>query len=106
MKLSVLNRHRGHRRRPDWHFPTIQHSHLLFVLVNCRLRKRVEGEQQQRAAAVPRFTAEILPYFADGRLRPAIDRVVEFHELAAAKECMESGAHVGKIVLRVTPQRN
>ena len=44
--------------------------------------------KEQRAAAVPRFAAEILPHFASGRIRPQIDRVMEFAELAASQ-----GAH-------------
>ena len=55
----------------------------------------------QRAAAVPRFVAEVLPLFASGRIRPQIDRVVEFAQLAEAKARMEAGGHVGKIVLRM-----
>ena len=57
--------------------------------------------KEQRAAAVPRFVAEVLPRFADGTLRPHIDRVMNFVELAAAKARMESGMHTGKIVLRM-----
>lgn len=57
----------------------------------------------QRAAAVPRFVAEIMPHFAAGRIRPQIDQVVAFEELPAAKQRMESGGHVGKIVLRMPP---
>jgi len=57
--------------------------------------------KEQRAAAVPRFVAEVLPHFASGRIRPQIDRVMDFGQLAEAKALMESGAHVGKIVLRV-----
>ena len=55
----------------------------------------------QRAAAVPRFTAEVLPLFADGRLVPQIDQVLPFAQLPQAKARMEAGAHVGKIVLRI-----
>ena len=55
----------------------------------------------QRAAAVPRFVAEVMPHFAAGRLRPQIDQVVPFEQLPAAKERMEAGGHVGKIVLRM-----
>jgi NADPH:quinone reductase-like Zn-dependent oxidoreductase len=55
----------------------------------------------QRAAAVPRFLAEVMPLVASGALRPRLDRVMDFAELAAAKARMESGAHVGKIVLRM-----
>jgi NADPH:quinone reductase-like Zn-dependent oxidoreductase len=55
----------------------------------------------QKAAAVPRFTAEILPRFASGALRPLVDEVVEFTRLPEAKARMETGGHVGKIVLNV-----
>jgi NADPH:quinone reductase len=57
--------------------------------------------KEQRAGAVPRFVAEILPLFASGAIRPRIDRVMDFTALADAKARMESGAHVGKIVLRM-----
>lgn len=73
------------------------HSKRLTVFgVSNRLRTK-----EQRAAAVPRFVAEVLPHFASGRLRPVIDGVMDFARLAQAKERMESGAHVGKIVLRI-----
>jgi NADPH:quinone reductase len=55
----------------------------------------------QRAAAVPRFVAEVMPHFASGRIRPQIDQVTAFEQLPAAKERMEAGGHVGKIVLRM-----
>jgi NADPH:quinone reductase-like Zn-dependent oxidoreductase len=55
----------------------------------------------QRAAAVPRFVAEVVPLIASGRIEPRIDRVFDFARLADAKARMEDGAHVGKIVLRM-----
>lgn len=58
----------------------------------------------QRAAAVPRFVAEVLPHFAAGRIVPQIDRVMDFADLAQAKARMEAGAHVGKIVLRIATE--
>jgi len=57
--------------------------------------------KEQRSAAVPRFIAEVLPHFATGRIQPRIDRVMDFARLEDAKARMESGAHVGKIVLRM-----
>jgi NADPH:quinone reductase len=53
----------------------------------------------QRAAGVPAFVADLVPHFAAGRIRPVIDRVFAFEELAAAKAHMEANRHVGKIVL-------
>ena len=57
--------------------------------------------KQQRAAAVPRFVAEVMPYFAERRIRPRIDRVFDFAQLKEAKARMEAGDHAGKIVLRM-----
>jgi NADPH:quinone reductase-like Zn-dependent oxidoreductase len=54
---------------------------------------------QQRAEPVAGFKADWLPLFASGRLRPLVDRVFAFEALAEAKDCMEAGVHVGKIVL-------
>ena len=56
----------------------------------------------QRAAGVPAFVADWLPAIADGRIKPLVDRVFAFDELAAAKDHMESNQHLGKIVLRIT----
>ncbi len=59
--------------------------------------------KEQRAAAVPRFVAEVMPHFAAGRIKPQIDQVMDFAQLADAKARMEAGAHVGKIILRISP---
>ena len=58
--------------------------------------------KEQRAAAVPRFVAEVMPHFAAGRIKPQIDQVMDFARLADAKARMEAGAHVGKIILRIS----
>ncbi|MFW7342413.1 zinc-binding dehydrogenase [Pollutimonas sp. H1-120] len=55
----------------------------------------------QRAAAVPRFMADVLPYFSTGKIRPQVDMEFDFADLAKAKACMEAGRHAGKIVLRI-----
>ena len=57
--------------------------------------------KEQRASAVPRFVAEVMPHFAAARIKPQIDRVYDFAHLAEAKARMEAGGHVGKIVLRM-----
>lgn len=60
----------------------------------------------QRAAAVPRFVAEVMPHFAAGRIKPQIDHVTDFARLPEAKARMEAGGHVGKIVLRMPDPRS
>jgi NADPH:quinone reductase-like Zn-dependent oxidoreductase len=54
----------------------------------------------QRAETVAGFTRDVLPAFADGRIRPVIDKVFPLDELPAAKAYMESDAQLGKIVVR------
>jgi NADPH:quinone reductase-like Zn-dependent oxidoreductase len=54
---------------------------------------------EQRAGSVRGFVADILPAIADGRIRPLVEQVFPFGELARAKESMESNRHTGKIVL-------
>ena len=54
---------------------------------------------EQRASAVPGFVADVVPAIAAGRIKPLLDRVFPFGELAAAKAHMESNQHLGKIVL-------
>ena len=73
------------------------HSRRLTVFgVSNRLRTAA-----QRAETVRAFARDLLPYLEDGRLRPLVDRVFEFDDLAAAVAFMESDAQVGKIVVRV-----
>ena len=55
----------------------------------------------QRAQFMPEFKAEVLPAIADGRIRPLVDHVFAFEQLAEAKAMMEANQHVGKIVLRM-----
>jgi NADPH:quinone reductase-like Zn-dependent oxidoreductase len=55
----------------------------------------------QRAAGLPAFRADLMPAIADGRIRPLVDRVFAFDELAQAQAYMEADRHLGKIVLRI-----
>ncbi len=55
----------------------------------------------QRAETVRGFVKDVMPYFADGRLRPLIDKAFAFDDLPAAIKYMESDTQVGKIAVRV-----
>jgi NADPH:quinone reductase-like Zn-dependent oxidoreductase len=74
----------------------LHRKRLVLFGVSNKLRTKA-----QRASGIPRFLAEVMPHFAAGRIRPQIDRVYPFEQLAQAKERMETGGHVGKIVLRM-----
>jgi NADPH:quinone reductase-like Zn-dependent oxidoreductase len=69
--------------------------HVVFGISNSRL-----GEAG-RAATVAGFVRDILPAFAEGKVRPRIDRIFSFHDLPAAKAHLESDTQVGKIVVRI-----
>jgi NADPH:quinone reductase-like Zn-dependent oxidoreductase len=56
---------------------------------------------EQRASGVPAFVADLMPAVADGRIRPAIDRVFPFDQLPEARAHMEANKHLGKIVIAV-----
>ena len=56
---------------------------------------------EERAEIARRFTVDVLPALADGRLRPVIDREFPLDEALAAQEYLASNAQLGKIVLTV-----
>jgi NADPH:quinone reductase len=55
----------------------------------------------QRAETVRAFERDFLPWFADGRLTPAIDRVFDFDDVQAARAHFDSDAVLGKVVVRL-----
>ena len=58
---------------------------------------------EQRSVTVKGFTKDWLPLFASGKLQPLIEKIYDFKDLPAAKARMESDAHLGKMVVRITP---
>ncbi|MDP2254741.1 MAG: zinc-binding dehydrogenase [Polaromonas sp.] len=46
-----------------------------------------------------------MPAIAAGRIRPLVDKVFPFGQLAAAKAHMEANQHLGKIVLAISGER-
>ena len=55
----------------------------------------------QRGVTVEGFKRDFLPLFANGKLKPVLDKVYGFDELPQAKARMQADAHVGKIVVRI-----
>lgn len=70
-------------------------------------RLRIFGVSNKHRDAASRsqttrgFIRDLLPAFAEGRIKPLIDRVFPFDQAPEAKRYMESDAQTGKIVLRV-----
>lgn len=54
---------------------------------------------EQKGAIARALETQVWPLIARGRVRPVIDLVLPLAEAAAAHRRMESGAHVGKLVL-------
>jgi NADPH:quinone reductase len=56
---------------------------------------------QHRTDAAAAFRRDVLPWMAQGRIVPLVDKVFAFDALEDARRAMEAGEHVGKIVLRM-----
>jgi NADPH2:quinone reductase len=54
-----------------------------------------------RAVATRGFNRDVMPAIADGRIVPVVDRVFAFDQLPAAKAYVDSGAQIGKVVVRL-----
>lgn len=67
-------------------------------LIGVTFRTRTLDE---RIAITQRCATDLLPAFADGRLRPLINRLFPLPDALAAQEYMASDVQIGKIVLMV-----
>ena len=56
---------------------------------------------EEKIAISQRFASEMLPLFSTGQLKPVIDSVYAFADIASAHEYMASNGNVGKIVITV-----
>ena len=65
-------------------------------MMGSRLRPRPIAEKARLVAAVRKA---VWPLIEDGRIKPVIDRTFAFKDAAQAHAYLESGAHVGKILL-------
>ncbi len=68
-------------------------------LVGSVLRPRSRAEKAQLVAG---FTEFALPRLEDGRLRPVVDRVLPFAQIAAGYAALGAGGVLGKIVLEMS----
>ncbi|MGD9889659.1 MAG: NAD(P)H-quinone oxidoreductase [Dehalococcoidia bacterium] len=56
---------------------------------------------EQKIGLTQSFQRHAMPLFQNGALRPVVDRIFSFDEIAAAHEYMAANANFGKIVIRV-----
>lgn len=68
------------------------------MLTGSTLRPRTA---EFKALLAQEISATVWPMVCDGALRPEMDRIFPLSDAAAAHTYMESGAHVGKILLEV-----
>ena len=68
------------------------------VVTGSTLRPRGADEKARLAAEIERV---VWPWIAAGKVKPVIDKVFPLAEAAAAHVYLETGAHVGKVVLTV-----
>lgn len=67
-------------------------------VIGTALRSRTVSDKIQLTKAFMAFTGEAL---RTGRIMPQIDRVIDWRDVVAAHEYMESNQNIGKIVLRI-----
>lgn len=86
----------GGSRLPEARLGPILTKRLQVIGSTLRSRSR-----EFKARLTAEFAAFALPRLRDGRLRPVIDRVYDWTEVAAAHTYMESNRNKGKIVLKI-----
>lgn len=70
------------------------------AVIGTTLRSRPEPE---KAEIVRQVVEHLWPRYADGTLRPVVDRLLPIQAAAQGHQVMASGEHVGKILLTVGP---
>jgi tumor protein p53-inducible protein 3 len=67
-------------------------------LIGTTLRSR---SIEQKTILTQKFAKQILPLFADGKLKPLIDRSFALNEVIEAHRYMENNSNFGKVVLAI-----
>ncbi len=68
------------------------------IITGSMLRPRSPDEKARLTAAVH---ARVWPLIEVGKIHPILDKVFDFADVAIAHAYMDSGAHKGKVVLRM-----
>ena len=87
------------QRGPIAEVPIVEIMRRRLTLTGSTLRPR---DVRFKTMVADELAKTVWPYVEGNRLKPVIDQVFPLAEAAAAHARMESGEHVGKIVLKVT----
>jgi NADPH:quinone reductase-like Zn-dependent oxidoreductase len=86
-----------HKHRAEVDLEAVHGSRLqIFGVSNARL------PADQRKEAMAGFIRVMLPGIVEGRIRPVVDKVFPFDQLAAAKDYVETNAQLGKVVVKMS----
>jgi NADPH:quinone reductase-like Zn-dependent oxidoreductase len=91
-RLIIVGLLAGARVELDLGLVLRKRLHLMGTIMRTRSR-------EERIALASLFAANVLPDFAAGSLRPVIDSILPFADIAAAHRRMEANLPLGKIVL-------
>lgn len=78
--------------------PIIKIMQKRLIITGSTLRPRSADEKARLAGEVERH---VWPWIAQGKVKPMVERVFPLAEASAAHALLESGAHVGKVVLAI-----
>lgn len=70
------------------------------VITGSTLRPRSSIEKGKLATSLK---TRVWPLLNSGQLRPVIDKVFNFNDVADAHRYLEAGQHIGKVMLQMEP---
>ena len=94
-RLVVIAFLQGSKVTADWRFIMIKR----LTVTGSTMRASPPARKAQIARAL---RERVWPLFGQGTLKPVVTRVFPLEDAAAAHALMESSAHIGKIMLKVT----
>ena len=88
----------ANRAAVDPSLPIVAIMQKRAIVTGSTLRPRDADEKARLAAQIERV---VWPWLAAGKFRPVLDRTFPLFEAASAHRLLESGTHVGKVVLSI-----
>ena len=86
--------------------PSIYLFIYLFICLSIYLYIYLFIYLQYKKELVDAFSENVLPYFENGQLKPIIDSVFDFGDIAEAHKVMEKSTNTGKIIVKVLNEKD